>query len=200
MISLFMVLRSYLAVGQKHLKESRVSTLQISKSPVEWDLFPVLLPQFQPKQPRTSAGQRLLPSRICNLRGSLWLHGACFAGADSQKLPCPAFLSLIHGDLESFYCQLCSDPHPQLQFHMEVGTVQRKQISAAVEGGSLPGWEFPARPSFFASRRSWTHSLHWLWESWCLSSTLFFVFSLCAAPSLETKACLYSSVILPFFP
>lgn len=72
----------------------------------------MLPPQFQPKQPRTSAGHRLLPSRICNLRGSLWPHGAGFAGADSQKLPRPAFLSLIHGDLEMLYCKLCSDPHP----------------------------------------------------------------------------------------
>lgn len=134
-----MVLRSYLAVGQKHLKECRVPTLQISKSPVGWDLFPVLLPQFQPRQPRTSTGYGLLlPSRICMLRGPkpfcpMVLVLLFTPGADSQKCPCPALLSSIHGALESPCCHLCSDPHPQLQFHTEVGTVWRKQMDTAVE-------------------------------------------------------------------
>lgn len=49
----FTVLKCYLAVGQKHLKKSRVSVLH-SASPdhsAEW-LFPLLLPQFHPRQRR----------------------------------------------------------------------------------------------------------------------------------------------------
>lgn len=171
-IGFFTIQKCYLAVGQKHLKKPRVSTLHLSSPKLNGcSPFPLLLLEFQSRQLSRSYSLTWLvfflpPSTsLCDQSpfAKRYLFCCLAPAVGWEKLYCLAFLYFIQGGLHeglgSLYCQLRFDPHPQLQFHMDMKKVQTKQIKyssrvrfTACMGVSSPSqlcsisWEFDIFP------------------------------------------------------
>lgn len=148
-IGFFTKQKCYLAVGQKYLKKPRVSILHLASPKLNCcSPSPGLLPEFQSSQLRRSYSLTwvvfFLPLSIPVYDRSPFTERYLFCclvpAVGWEKLYCLAFLYFIQGGLheglESLYCQLCFDPHLQLQFHMKRS--RESKSNTAAEWGSLP--------------------------------------------------------------